>query len=48
MGVMVSWPRQIREMMDQMGAGRRDQSAEPQHGPERRESLAEPAALNDT
>jgi hypothetical protein len=40
--VMVRWPRQGREMVDQMGAGRRDQSAEPQHGPERHELPAAP------
>jgi len=40
--VMVRWPRQGREMVDQMGAGRRDQTAEPQHGPERRELPAAP------
>jgi hypothetical protein len=41
-GVMVSWPRQSRKMMDQMGARGRDQPAEPQHGPERRELPAAP------
>jgi hypothetical protein len=41
-GVMVRWPRQGREMVDQMGAGRRNQAAEPQHGPECRELPAAP------
>jgi hypothetical protein len=42
MVVMVRWPRQRREMVDQMGTGRRDQPAEPQYGPERRELPAVP------
>ena len=40
--MLVRWPRQSREMVDQMGAGRGDQSAEPQHGPERRDLPAAP------
>jgi hypothetical protein len=47
MGVMVSRTRQSREMMDQMGARGGDQSAEPQHSPERCESPAEPAESAD-
>jgi hypothetical protein len=47
MGVMVSRTRQSREMMDQMGARGGDQCAEPQHSPERCESLAEPAKSAD-
>jgi hypothetical protein len=51
MGVMVRRPRQSREMMYQMWTRGGDQSAEPQHSPERRESPAEPAEsaeLQDT